>query len=107
MLQLRVGNSDVSTRFWEYVTPVGKCWEWRRALNQDGYGVVCVRNLYWRVHRLAWVLIHGPIPHGMYVCHHCDNRRCVKPGHLFLGSAKDNGADMSRKGRGRRRTGTR
>jgi hypothetical protein len=51
------------------------------------------------VHRLAWSLVNGPIPEGLYVCHRCDNRACYEIGHLFVGTAKDNNVDCSRKGR--------
>ena len=53
-----------------------------------------------RVHRLAWESLHGSIPDGMQVCHHCDVRNCYEPTHLFLGTQSDNMRDAWRKGRG-------
>lgn len=56
--------------------------------------------------RIAWILAHGRIPDGLLVCHHCDNPTCVRPDHLFLGTARDNARDMSAKNRAPKGTNT-
>ena len=63
--------------------------------------MVRVRGKYVGAHRWAWTLMHGPIPDGLFVCHHYDNRKCCNPSHLFLGTHDDNMADMVAKGRAR------
>ncbi len=76
------------------------CLEWTGNRTGQGYGRVTYRKEPWYTHRLAYELAHGPIPDGLYVCHHCDNPPCGEPSHLFLGDNQDNLDDMRSKGRG-------
>jgi hypothetical protein len=75
------------------------CREYDGRLDRYGYGCASFGGKKWLVHRLAWHLGRGPIPKGMAVCHHCDNRRCFELEHLFLGSVQDNRADCVAKSR--------
>jgi hypothetical protein len=77
----------------------GDCWLWMGSARKKGYGQIRIGNRSESVHRVAWVLKHGPIPDGLFVLHHCDTPACVRVEHLFLGSAHDNTQDMMAKGR--------
>lgn len=79
-------------RFWEKVCKSGDCWTWTASvLKADGYGQFGKGE---RAHRVSWELMHGPIPDGMHVLHTCDNRLCVRPGHLYLGTHQQNMIDV-------------
>lgn len=75
------------------------CWEWHPDfLNQSGYGDICIGASHILAHRMSFVLFNGREPWA-FVCHHCDNPRCVNPDHFFEGTNKENIQDCVRKGR--------
>jgi hypothetical protein len=84
-------------KFWKRVDVKSKdeCWEWQGPKNGWGYGL----HLSFIASRIAWVLVYGDIPYGMFVCHKCDNPLCCNPNHLFLGTHDDNMKDATIKGR--------
>lgn len=96
-------DREIEARFWPKVAKGEGCWEWRAGKFPSGYGAFCFRGRKAaRAHRVAWILTNGEIPAGLLVLHRCDNRACVRPDHLFLGTNDDNMRDMVEKGRAAR-----
>ena len=94
-------NEKALDRFWAKVEKTEQCWNWRGCINSGGYGGFSFLGEWEKAHRVSWIIHIGPIPNGLCVLHSCDNRRCVHPDHLWLGTKADNNADKTKKGRAR------
>jgi hypothetical protein len=100
-------RKDPQERFWEKVDRLGDCWLWTSSLHTNGYGLFTLGGKSRRAHQLAWEWHHERVrPQGMVVMHTCDERRCVRPDHLRLGTQLENIEDRRQKGRSCRGEGS-
>lgn len=99
----------IAERFWKYVRKTERCWIWTGStFKATGYARTFINRQGKHAHRVSYEMAYGPIPDGLMVLHDCDRfyapgdisyRLCVRPDHLFLGTAADNMADCKQKGR--------
>ena len=94
--------NDIQQRFMAKVDlEQNSCWEWIAATDVNGYGRFWYKDQMRLAHRISYILFVEDVPEDLCILHSCDNRACVNPSHLFLGTQKDNIHDMIKKGRGR------
>lgn len=93
-------NIDLSHPFWSKVDIKDRanCWQWLASIRGDGYGQYHFDERNQGAHRVAFQLAIGEIPNGLHVCHHCDNKECVNPDHLYLATNRQNLIDAGRRG---------
>lgn len=86
-------------KFWSKVQKTKDCWLWIAAVNNGGYGAFAYEGRRVMAHRLSYEIEYGPFDKKLFVLHRCDNPRCVRPDHLWLGTQFDNMRDCASKGR--------
>jgi hypothetical protein len=98
-------NSDLETEYlkeflFKNIEIINDCWLWTgTSIGNNGYGIASHEGRRWVASRLSYRIFKGEIPEGLLVCHTCDNRKCINPDHLWIGTHKDNAKDAMKKGR--------
>lgn len=97
---------QIQERFEQRFSKSDGCWNWHGPPASNGYGQFSFDKQKWLPHRLSYTLYKEAIPHKLLVCHTCDNRLCVNPEHLYLGTHVDNNNDTVNRGRNKPQQGS-
>lgn len=90
---------DAAFKIIKNVKLVNDCWEYQGCIQSNGYSRLRFNGKTVYGHRLSYEIFRGQIKKGLFICHSCDNRKCINPSHLFLGTQLDNMRDAVAKGR--------
>lgn len=80
-----------------FYSPDG-CWYWTGSVKVTGYGIISVKDRLYAAHRISYAIRKGPV-NNLFICHTCDNPKCINPDHLWMGTDMDNVLDKVQKGR--------
>lgn len=94
-----MNRQSIMDRFMSKVEKTDTCWNWTAFIHKNGYGRLSFNKKQMAAHRVSFILHKGQINDGLFVLHTCDNRKCINPDHLLLGTQKENLIDMAKKGR--------
>lgn len=93
-------KKDIKERLMESCQiTISGCWEWKKSLASSGYGQIRWNGINTRANRASYIAFKGEIPTGMVVRHTCDNKLCINPDHLLIGTSQQNSTDMVERGR--------
>jgi len=101
-LEAASNRASMRETFERWIDKSQECWLWTGALDKDGYGAFSYAGKTRRAPGVALELDGRKPPPGQFACHHCDNPRCVRPSHLYVGTPASNVRDMVERGRNQR-----
>lgn len=88
-------KTDIFQKINKFYIDKNNCFVWTGNKTHDNYGRIRIGNKKYRVHRIVYILYYGEIPKNKpYICHKCNNSKCINPEHLYAGTPKDNVRDM-------------